>query len=614
MGIRRCVNCMEELKTEQKFCHICGFDNQKDSQPEYALNYRTILQGRYMTGKVIGKGGFAITYIGFDILLNLKVAIKEYFPAQIVSRNHHNSAKIFWTSAGGQGEWEQGGEQFLREARKMAQIDSVPGIVRVRDTFKENGTSYIIMDFIEGETLKSKLMREGTMTYEVCLKIFLPLLKGVDAFHRKGVIHRDISPDNIMIQPDGEARLLDFGAAKDISIKKNGRVMLVTKKGFSPPEQYAQQGNVGTWTDVYSLCATIFYCVFGKTLPAGLDRMVDDTLILAPDEKKGVTKEVVTVLKEGLEPRYELRIHTVGELMERLENAAGIHSSDNRHKPAKKTLAWPVKIFIGAAALLTVFFAGLRMMPKEDSAQLPASTEYYKQYEMLPRPDTCVDDISYEGENMAGYLYNIAGNQKEAQDRVEDYAAVLQTLGFQVGSFEESQSRRFFRCQDQQMRMLAYCKEAVVQKDSRTVALIGAGKKEEYAYLMYVVMDSGSADEFNGELRYLKDIKEDFVSPDSCALGITLSEKDSDESFYSYILSDSEKQEVNGERLESYLAVLRLCGFEIQEDEEEQGVRLFDVLDDSECITHLASRDHQLLIMTGDRMERTIQPGSKPEK
>lgn len=616
MGIRRCVNCMAALGAEEKSCHICGFDNQNDNQPEYALNYYTILHGRYMVGNVIGKGGFAITYIGFDILLDMKVAIKEYFPNQIASRNRHNSDKIFWTSLGGQGEWEQSGEQFLREARKMAQIDSVPGIVRVRDTFKENGTSYIIMDFIEGETLKAKLIREGTMTYEVCLKIFLPLLKGVDEFHRKGVIHRDISPDNIMIQPNGEAKLLDFGAAKDITIKKNGKVMPVTKRGFSPPEQYAEQGNVGAWTDVYSLCATIFYCLFGKILPVGLERMVNDTLVLEPDEKRGVTQEVAAILKEGLALRYEVRIRTVGELMRRLEDAANTVSPESRPKPARKPLTKAAKISIGAAAALAVLFAGILMIPKSESVELPASIAYYHECDNLPRPDTCVDDISYEGQNVTGYLYNIAGNQKEAQERLEEYIAILQELGFEVGSFEESQSRRFFECQNQNMRLLSDVNETVIRKDSKTLALIGYGEKEKYAYMMYVVMDSGSADEFYGQLRYLEDINEDFVSLDGCALGITYSKEDSDETFYSYLLSNSENGEENEGKLECYLGVLELCGFQIQKIAETQDSRLFQVSDDSERIAYLVSQNKELQILTEEWAKKIIdelEPEPEPE-
>ena len=210
MEINRCVGCMNELKPGERYCPVCGCDNLNIEQPSYALRPHTILHGRYLIGKVLGKGGFGITYIGLDLTLNVKVAVKEYFPMGEVSREQGHSAALRWNpSRAGTEHRQKGYDSFLKEARKMAKIDQIPSIVRVRDTFLENETAYIVMDYAEGVTLKEKLLKNGTMTFSECVQLFSPMIEDLAKVHKQGMIHRDISPDNIMVQPDGSVRLLD---------------------------------------------------------------------------------------------------------------------------------------------------------------------------------------------------------------------------------------------------------------------------------------------------------------------------------------------------------------------------------------------------------------------
>lgn len=320
MGTKRCINCMEEIDGKALFCTKCGYDQSGAEQLPYGIKPGTILKGRYFVGRILGQGGFGITYVGYDFILDIKVAIKEYFPMGFALRNHTVSNQIQWSTAQMDREqWRQGSENFLKEARRMAKLDSLPGIVRVRDTFPDNQTSYIVMDFLEGVTLKKKLTETGIMEIGSCIELLRPLMQSLGKMHQKGMIHRDISPDNIMIAPDGSACLLDFGAAKDVSMQQNAASQQVTKRGFSPPEQYLEKGSIGPWTDVYALCATVYYCVTGKMIPDAMERMCDDTLRFDETVRTLTGDHRAAVLADGLRLRSNERIQTVEELLQRFD-------------------------------------------------------------------------------------------------------------------------------------------------------------------------------------------------------------------------------------------------------------------------------------------------------
>jgi len=316
MKVNRCVKCMKEIEAYP--CPNCGFDTAQEPQPAFALPWNTILHGRYLIGKVLGQGGFGITYVGWDLLLEIKVAIKEYYPSGQASRQNP-STKLTWYTTGGRSPDGNSGDAFLKEARKMAKIGSVPEIVRVLDTFCENETAYIVMEFVEGTTLKELAEKNGPMSFEDCARLLLPLLEGLDKVHAQGLIHRDISPDNIMQQTDGALRLLDFGAAKDTSAQKSGNSQLVAKHGFSPVEQYTANGKVGPWTDVYAICATMYYMITGETLPDSLERLDGDTLDFSKVKKKPLSKAQEAILSAGLAVRSENRTQSVGVLAEQLK-------------------------------------------------------------------------------------------------------------------------------------------------------------------------------------------------------------------------------------------------------------------------------------------------------
>ena len=324
MEVRRCMKCMHPLTAGETVCPECGRAYGSANAETFALKPGTILEGKYLVGEMLGQGGFGITYIGFDLLLEQKVAIKEYYPMStgMVSRDGHST--VVWSSAMmGKTGTQKGFDSFLKEARKMAKLGGIPGVVGVKSVFIQNETAYIVMDFIEGETLLKKLQKNGPMDFDSCVKLMTPIMQALAEVHEHGIIHRDISPDNIMVRPDGKLILLDLGAAKDLDIQGNdGSVQssqMVAKHGFSPIEQYSKSGKVGPWTDIYAMAATIYYCCTGILPPPATDRTIDDTLACQPR----LTHAQFGILADCMRMRPQDRPQSMDTLLQMLTRLQG---------------------------------------------------------------------------------------------------------------------------------------------------------------------------------------------------------------------------------------------------------------------------------------------------
>ena len=320
MELNKCMGCMEDIVEYP--CSKCGFDPRQTGNAEYALPVETILAGKYLVGKVLGQGGFGITYIGWDLALERKVAIKEYYPSGQVSRQPGTRQLTWYTGENARAAQQSGMEMFLKEARKMVRVDAISGVVRVLDLFRENETAYIVMDFVEGETLKSRLKQTGPMSWEQAKEIFRPAIQTMEKVHRAGLVHRDISPDNLMLIPEGKVNILDLGAAKDLNVNTGASSMQVAKSGFSPFEQYSQRGGSGPWTDVYSMAATIYYALTGKLLPIAIDRVEEDTIDWAQPRLDTLPPEALEALKKALAVSVKQRTQSMEELEKGLFGAS----------------------------------------------------------------------------------------------------------------------------------------------------------------------------------------------------------------------------------------------------------------------------------------------------
>lgn len=309
---RACWNCGHENPLGQNVCLHCGRELFAEDAPVHQLTPGTILAGKYLTVKTLGEGGFGITYLGYNLQLDIKVAIKEYFPEGLAARDHTHSEQV--SVYGGERDtlFQDGAQKFMQEARSLARFSSLPGIVSVNDFFHENGTAYIVMKYLEGVTLKEYVeKRGGKIPASEALSLVHPVLESLTQVHDAGIIHRDISPDNVMIT-DGGAYLIDFGAARSFASAHSMSVLL--KFGYAPEEQYRSKGEQGPWTDVYSLCATLYWCITGQKPPEALERLEEDTISLPSVLGAAVAPGVEQALMKGLEVYRKNRIQSMREL------------------------------------------------------------------------------------------------------------------------------------------------------------------------------------------------------------------------------------------------------------------------------------------------------------
>lgn len=282
----------------------------------YILSNGTKLKNKYMIVDFIGEGGFGITYKCQDILFNTYVAIKEFYPSGYANRNIYKSSEVTITYEESHRfflEWER---KFFEEAKILAQCSDAPSIVKVFDFFEENNTAYIVMEYLDGITLSQYLKTYGVFKPDDLINRMIPIMDGLSIIHGKNLIHRDISPDNIMMLTDGSFVLYDFGSSRMFGGDKSLSVML--KKGYSPEEQYRSKGKQGPWTDVYSLCATMYACVTGHRPPDAMDRIVADRLITPYNRGIYMLPFQEQAILKGMSVRAEDRFRNVNDLKKAL--------------------------------------------------------------------------------------------------------------------------------------------------------------------------------------------------------------------------------------------------------------------------------------------------------
>ena len=317
-----CYDCMKEIKDGSNVCCYCSSSTQPSYCPHH-LKPGTVLNNRYLVGNSIGEGGFGITYIGRDTKLEYKIAIKEFYPSGFANRNNTVSNEVTLNYQNEGEYFKTGVDNFLREAKSIAKFNNESSIVDVRDFFEENGTAYIIMEYLEGENLSEKLKRDGKFEAEDIFTMFLPMMNTLDKMHRENIIHRDISPDNIRVKLNGELMLMDFGSARYYTGMEKKTMSVQFKPGYAPFEQYNKNGNQGPWTDVYGLCATIYKCVTGVTPVDALERVQTDTLKKPSELGVQISEPLENIIMYGMAVYPENRCSSMRKLKTMTEQALG---------------------------------------------------------------------------------------------------------------------------------------------------------------------------------------------------------------------------------------------------------------------------------------------------
>ena len=293
------------------------------SSAVHQLPQGTALRDRYRIIRVLGQGGFGITYLGHDQLLDMDVAVKEYYPSGLVTRYCPNSLNAVPVDEQSEQMFRKGRQDFLKEARILARFADDPNIVNVRDFFEENNTVYIVMEYLEGESLHQILRRNGPMPFDEVFRMLSPVMDSLARVHENGLVHRDISLSNLMRTRSGRVKLLDFGTARASNAEDKKSISLILTPGFAPEEQYRSRGIQGPWTDVYAMCASIYKMITGKTPESSMNRVFEETLQLPTLLGADITPAQEAVLLHGMSIRQKDRIQSMTELKRDFEQADG---------------------------------------------------------------------------------------------------------------------------------------------------------------------------------------------------------------------------------------------------------------------------------------------------
>ncbi len=367
-----------------------------------ALPEGTILAGQYTIEKVLGQGGFGITYKAKDYKTNQSVAVKEFFPDTLAYRE---MTTVISYPGERTDSFVYGKESFLQEAQTLAQFIGNENIVRVYTYFEENGTAYFVMDYIERKSFDVYLKEKGgRITVEEAKNILIPVMDALGAVHSKGIVHRDVTPDNIYITNEGKIMLLDFGAARYSLGDKSRSLDVILKHGFAPKEQYTRRGKQGPFTDIYSLGATFYFAITGKRPPDSVDRLDEDDLVPPHNLGVSVTEYQETAILKALNVQPADRFQTMAEFKNVLLNEAAAVPQTPYYVPAippQPSVSQPTAyanpngqtadssvdelknalIHTGAATKKAIASAAGSMKKKVSDAQHQVSEAYHKKAE-----------------------------------------------------------------------------------------------------------------------------------------------------------------------------------------------------------------------------------------
>jgi|GEM_PF-460744 len=397
-----------------------------------------ILHDIFEIESVIGEGGFGITYRAKNLAAKpqdksktsdiSQVAIKEYYPLGVATRDNHNNNPYAVTHYKGELEiaFNKGLDRFRQEAYLLKEFEDLDSIVTVLDIFEENNTTYIVMEYIEGLTIKKLVEQEGRLPYPEFMELITPLLHDMSHIHSKGLIHRDISPDNLLIGTDNRLHLIDFGSANHNNLKSTKTFTVILKAGYAPPEQYSPKGKIGPWTDVYGLCAVFYFALTGHTPTDSLQRMQIKESETHDNDIENDLKHAIDlpphaahVIAQGLSLSYKERYPSVQMLYNALttppvtnDNVTAIHIHEDKPK-VKRTYKTPV-LFACIFALFTIVLL----------------VNYYHAYDLSKLK--AESNLTFTNENLiptSGHLTSLHNYIEDYSKEIEEQYKILNMIG-----------------------------------------------------------------------------------------------------------------------------------------------------------------------------------------
>lgn len=313
-----CSLCFKESATD--VCDECMISKPMPG----SMRSGTILNGKYMVGKVLGKGGFGITYVGYNLDDNKRVAIKEFFPSGIVYRNTQQT-QVSISDGDEKNIFHNGIDKFISEAKMLNSLSAHPNITNIYECFLENNTAYYVMEYLEGDDLKRYYEKNGKISEYDALRIMRDVCNALDFVHKQKIYHRDISPDNIFLLSDGSVKLIDFGAARRRMEGESIKLSVILKHGYAPLEQYQDKGNQGPWTDIYALGASMYFMMTGNLVPDCMSRLENPTLPSA--NELHIQNSVWQILNKCLKMDIADRYQSAAELKADIDKVRHSHIS-----------------------------------------------------------------------------------------------------------------------------------------------------------------------------------------------------------------------------------------------------------------------------------------------
>lgn len=310
-----CPGCMQHLKDSNTTCPHCGYPEKrltvKDSLPIFS-----ILAGKYLLGAPLGKGGFGITYIAMHLPDEKIVAIKEFFPANLAVRDTDNETVVPADDTKAV-YYRTGMKSFSEEGRILYLLSDIEHVIHVAEQIQANNTTYLVMEYVPGISLKKYMKQQQKLFSEQeTLTLMQPILIALQAMHQKGILHRDISPENLMLSPDNTLTLIDFGAARTFSRSDDDNLTVILKRGYAPEEQYHSNSRQGPWTDLYAVCAVMYQMLTGILPQEASARAEEDHLTpISRIEGLSLSPSTCAALEKGLQMDPMERYPDIGALM-----------------------------------------------------------------------------------------------------------------------------------------------------------------------------------------------------------------------------------------------------------------------------------------------------------
>ncbi len=368
----RCRNCFGSHEESEK-CPYCGYREAQTTRDVFCLELGTRVADRYIIGQVLGMGGFGITYKAWDEQLDIVVAVKEYFPSGLVNRSR-GIPDILLVAAKRREEYEAGMRRFLEEARNVVKFSKHKNIVNIYDYFEANNTAYIVMEYLEGQTLSDKLQEKKTaLPLAECMMIAAAMCEALTAIHAEHILHRDISPDNIMLCKNGTVKLFDFGAARFSAVpEEDTSIAVVVKPGFAPPEQYDKVHRQDERTDLYALGATIYYALTGQKPDESTNRSIEDIVVAPELINPAIPHNISNIILRSMAVEAEYRFSAAKEFAEALVSGKNIASPAELKEQQKKKKVFGIAAAVTAIGVGAVLFVGGLVFQKEENTLPPA--------------------------------------------------------------------------------------------------------------------------------------------------------------------------------------------------------------------------------------------------